>query len=88
MIVYWLLKIVYWLIYALFYVILILPDVSIPVEFHDNIQTGYSYALAINSFVPVVELVGSIAVIYLAYEGYHLLLQVINWIIRKIPSIN
>lgn len=88
MIVYYLLKIVYWVIYAFMYVFFLLPDVSIPIEFKNSIQTGYSYAQAINSFVPVSELITGIVVIFLAYEGYYLTLKIINWIIRKIPSIN
>lgn len=88
MILYYLLKIVYWIIYAFMWVFLQLPDVSLPDHFKNSLLAGYSYAQAINTILPIYELVTSICVVFLAYEGYYLLLKIINWIIRKIPSIN
>jgi hypothetical protein len=70
------------------WVFLQLPDVTISANFHDSLQTAYSYAQAINNFIPVTELFTTIAVVFLTYEGYYLVLKVINWIIRKIPTIS
>lgn len=88
MISYWLLKIIYWVIWLFFQVLLLAPDVSISETFRDSIITGYSYAHAINSFLPVSELFLSISVVFLAYEGSYLLFKLVNWLIRKIPGIN
>ena len=79
---------VYWLIYVFMYIFLLLPDVQPFNTLHNALLTGYSYAQAINMLFPVTELLGGVIVIFLAYEGYYLTLKIINWIIRKIPSIN
>lgn len=87
MIITLLLKVIYWLIYAIFGVFLFLPDVSLPIEFTSNVASALSYAQAINSFIPFSELFYVIGGVFLIYEGYYLLLKIVNWIIRKIPSI-
>jgi hypothetical protein len=70
------------------YIFLQLPDVAAFDNFHNALVTGYSYAQAINIIIPVTELITTICVIFLAYEGYYLTLKIINWIIRKIPTIS
>lgn len=52
-----------------------------------SVSTASSYLSAIDNFVPVSVLVGMIST-FLAVEGFILLVKAINWIIRKIPSIN
>ena len=83
-----LLKIVYYLVYAIGGVFLLLPDVSIPVAFSNNMIMALSYTQVINSFFPVSELLYTICGIFLLYEIAYLTLKVFNWVIRKIPTIS
>lgn len=82
------LTLVYYLLYALAYVFLLAPDVVANPQFASSMATAVSYAQAINSFIPVSELLFTIAGVFLIYEGAYLALKVFNWVIRKFPGIS
>lgn len=82
------LKIVYYFIYLHASILLLLPDVTISQNFADNLSTGIGYAKSINNILPVNELIYTIIGVFLAYEIGYLTLKLINWLIRKIPTIS
>lgn len=88
MLVYILMKIVYYITYTVTYVFLIMPDVAIPQDFSQGLHTGISYARGLNSFFPVGELMYTIIALFLLYEGSYFILKLVNWVIRKIPTIS
>jgi hypothetical protein len=63
------------------------PDVSLSDSVASSVATASSYISGLNVVLPVGTLV-SIVGLVLAIEGVMLLIKIINWFIRKIPTIN
>lgn len=82
------LKIVYYFMYLHVGILLLLPDVSISQNFADNLNTAMGYAKSIDNILPVSELLYTIIGVFIAYEIGYLTLKLINWVIRKIPTIS
>lgn len=83
-----LLKIIYYIIWLLSSLFLLANDVSINGAFSSSIATAMSYAQAINKIFPVSELLYTIVGVFLAYEIAYFGWKIINWVIRKIPTIS
>ncbi len=62
-------------------------DTSIINNVSAAVSTASGYLSAVNSFTPVSTLV-IICGIFLSIEVFILFIKIINWIIRKIPTIN
>lgn len=77
--------------YAVVYLFLaplrIFSDVILPTDIHNSIQTARTYLANINIVIPVAT-IAAIFGIMLAIEGFVLLYKAVNWLIRKIPTIN
>lgn len=69
-------------------IFLLADDVVINPAFESSMTTAISYAQAINKIFPVNELLYTIVGIFLVYELAYFGLKIINWIIRKIPTIS
>jgi len=82
------LTMIYYVIWLFTSPFLLLNDVVINTDFSNSLNNAISYAQAINSFFPVSELIYTIVGVFLLYESGYFLLKLINWVLRKIPSIN
>ena len=65
----------------------IFPDVSLSDSVASSIATASTYISGLNIVLPVGTLI-SIVGLVLAIESVMLLIKIINWFIRKIPTIN
>jgi hypothetical protein len=63
------------------------PDVSLSDSVASSVATASTYISALNIVLPVGTLVSIIGLV-LTIEGVILLIKIINWFIRKIPTIN
>jgi len=84
MIVNFILNLIYNL--AIFFLDL-LPEVSMPDGILNAITTAGSYVSAMNIILPMDTLMAIIG-LFLTIEGVILVIKIINWVIRKIPTIN
>lgn len=87
MIISTILTILYYVIFGLVYPIRFLPDVSLPSDITSAITTAGGYLYAFDSIIPTTPILTIIG-LFLTIEGFILLFKVINWLIRKIPTIN
>jgi hypothetical protein len=62
-------------------------DLSPLAPVSDAISHASSYLSSVNAFVPVYTLVAILGLM-LIFEGVQILIRIINWIIRKIPTIS
>jgi hypothetical protein len=69
------------------WVLNLMPDVSIPDKITSAVTTASHYLTALNVFLPIDTLL-AIIIIFLIIEGIILLIKIINWFIRKIPTIS
>jgi len=65
----------------------LLPDVSLSDNINSAVGTASGYLAALNVIAPVNTLLTIIG-LFLTIEGIILLIKIINWFIRKIPTIN
>jgi hypothetical protein len=79
-----LLNIVYYLVVGF---VGIFPDVSLSDSVSSSVATASTYISGLNIILPVATLL-SIVGLVLTIEGVILLIKIINWFIRKIPTIN
>jgi len=77
----------YLFIYGLTAPLRYLNDVSLPADLTNAIQTTNSYLASINFIFPVSTFL-EIFTLILAIEGFIILYKIINWLIRKIPTID
>jgi len=63
------------------------PSVSISDSVSSAVATASTYISALDIILPVATLL-TIMGLFLTIEGIILLIKIINWFIRKIPSIN
>ena len=63
------------------------PDVSLSDSVSASVATASSYISGLSVVLPVATLIAIISLV-LAIEGVMLLIKIINWFIRKIPTIN
>jgi len=66
---------------------LLLPDVTLRAIFTDSVATASAYVISRNAIVPVDTLL-YIFFLFLAYELAYFGVKLINWVIRKIPTIS
>lgn len=81
------LAVIYGFIYALTLPFRALDDVSLPASFTDSVNTASSYLIALDTYIPVVIILALLAVFF-AYETAYYSMKLINWVIRKIPTIS
>jgi hypothetical protein len=77
----------YLFIYTLTAPLRLFNDVSLPNDLVNAIQTTNSYLRSINFIFPVSTFLTILSLI-LTIEGFIILYKIINWLIRKIPTIN
>lgn len=77
----------YLLIYAISSPLRLLNDVVLPNNLADSITTANAYLVSLNFILPVDNLLITLGLI-LTIEGFIILYKSINWLIRKIPTIN
>lgn len=77
----------YQITYGLTYPLRILSDVSLSSDFVSTISTANNYIVGLNFILPLPTLITIIG-IFLGIEVFILLYKLINWLIRKIPTIN
>lgn len=74
-------------VYGLTYPIRILSDVSLSADFTSAISTANNYISGLNYILPLSTLITIIG-LFLGIEIFILSYKIVNWLIRKIPSIN
>lgn len=82
-----LLYIIYLFLYAITSPLRLLNDVSLSSDFTTAIQNANEYLASLNFILPVSTFVAVIALM-LTIEGFIILYKIINWVIRKIPTVN
>lgn len=68
-------------------IVSLLPSLSIPSQITGSLQQLVTMISALSFFVPINDLLFSIAFI-IAFKSFGLGWYVINWIVRKIPTIS
>lgn len=67
----------------------LLPDVSLPAGIVSSISSSNNYIAAIYQILPYTIAALLIALgIVITIEGFIILFKIINWVIRKIPTIS
>jgi hypothetical protein len=69
------------------WVLNLLPDISLSDSISSSITTAGGYLSALNTIAPVSTLLAIIG-LFLTIEGVILVIKIINWFIRKIPTID
>jgi len=87
MIINFLIFLLWGVIYGLTYPLRILSDVSLSSDFTSAISTANNYIAGLNYILPLPTLITIIG-LFLVIEAFILLYKLINWLIRKIPTIN
>jgi hypothetical protein len=82
-----LINIVFGFIFALTAPFRLLPDVTLPASWLTAVDTASEYVLSLNNFFPVTILL-TVFGVFLAYEVAYFGMKLINWVIRKIPTIS
>lgn len=82
-----LLNIIYAFIYALTAIFRLAPIVSLPMEITSAVSTARDYMEGLDTFLPITTLI-TILSLFLAYEIAYFTMKLINWVIRKIPTIS
>ena len=80
-------QLLFWIVWVITSPLRLLQDVSISSNFISAIGTANGYISSISFVVPVYTLL-SILAIMVGIEGGIILFKLINWTIRKIPTIN
>ena len=80
-------SIVYLFVYAITSPFRLAPVVSLPVSWTDAVTTAGHYALSLNTILPITTLL-TVFGVFLAYEVAYFGVKLINWVIRKIPTIS
>jgi hypothetical protein len=65
----------------------LMPDVSLSDNVAASIATASSYLSGLNNFLPITTLFAIMGLV-LTIEGAILGIKIVNWFIRKIPTIN
>ena len=87
MIIDFILYLLYGVVYTLTYPLRALSDVSLSSNFTSSIETANNYIAGLNFILPLPTLITIIG-LFLGIEVFILAYKLINWLIRKIPSIN
>ena len=87
MIINFLIFLLWGIIYGLTYPLRILSDVSLSPDFLNSISTANNYIAGLNYVLPLPTLITIIG-IFLGIEVFIFAYKLINWLIRKIPTIN
>jgi hypothetical protein len=82
-----LIQIFYLLILAITSPLRLFPDTTLPANLTSAITTASTYLTAINFVFPVATFITIFSLI-LGIETFIILYKIINWVIRKIPTIN
>jgi uncharacterized membrane protein YfcA len=82
------LSVIYVFIYGLTSPLRLAPDVSLPSIVTNTIGTASSYISALDRFLPITELVFILTAIFIIYESGYFAYKLVNWVIRKIPTIS
>lgn len=84
-----LLLILYGIVFTITSPIRLLPNVSLPDNIISSISSGNNYIAAIYLILPYTIAALLIALgIVITIEGFILLFKIMNWLIRKIPTIS
>jgi len=67
--------------------ILLLPNASLPVDLNTSLVAAGSYLKALDYFFPISTLF-TILALYIVIEGGIMLWKLINWGLKKIPTIS
>lgn len=81
-------NIAYALIYGITLPIRSADIVSLPSSFTSAISAGSSAVMSFDDIFPVHEIVFIFIAFFLVYEAAYFGLKLINWVIRKIPTIS
>lgn len=81
------LNLFYWLLWAITSPLRLLADVSLSSNFSSAITTANTYISAVDYILPTTTLFTIIG-LFLSVETFIILFKIINWVIRKIPTIN
>lgn len=87
MIVAIILNLLYYAVYLLTYPLRLFPDVSLPVGVANSIQMANTYIASVDFVLPVSTFL-TIFGIFISVEVFILTYKAMNWLIRKIPSVN
>jgi len=79
--------VVYAFVYVLTAVFRVTPIVSLPDTWIDSVEIAGHYMISLDNFVPVAVIVGALF-IFTLYEIGYFGMKLINWVIRKIPTIS
>lgn len=79
--------ILYGVVYGITYPVRILPDVSLSENFTSAINNFNSYVVGLNYILPLSTLITIIG-LFLSIELFILMYKIMNWLIRKIPTIS
>jgi hypothetical protein len=63
------------------------PDVSLSDSVSSAVNTASTYISSLNIILPVSTLIAIVGLV-LTIEGVILIIKIVNWFIRKIPTIN
>jgi hypothetical protein len=81
------LAVIYAFVYAITAPFRLAPIVSLPTEWTSAVTTASGYIASLNAIIPVTTLIAVLAV-FLGYELTYFGMKLINWVIRKIPTIS
>lgn len=81
-----LLYVIFGLIKLLLLPFTLLPNASLPIDFSNAIVVASSYISSFNNFIPV-QTILTILSLVLTIEFFIILFKLINWTIKKIPTI-
>jgi hypothetical protein len=68
------------------YILSLIPDVSLSGDITSAVATASTYLSALSAIAPVITIVAIMGLL-LAIEGVVLVIKIINWFVRKIPTI-
>jgi len=81
-------KLAYSMVYVLTYLLRFADDVTLPTVLTSGIVDVSNAVMLINNIFPVTETIYLLIGIFVVYEVAYFGLKIINWIIRKIPTIS
>jgi len=82
------LKIIYYILFFIGTPFMLAHDVVLSSSFTSSISSISAFASTLDTILPIHELIGTIVVVFLAYETAYLVLKLFNFVIRKIPGIS
>ena len=82
-----LINIVYLFVYGLTAVFRITPIVTLPATWTQSVEIAGHYIISLDHFIPVAIIVGAL-IVFTVYEIAYFGMKLVNWVIRKIPTIS